>query len=279
MTTEQLEIVADVLAALDADQLELPVLPDMALKIRSLIEDSSSSTGQFVQLVSTDLSISLYIIKVANSAAYCRGRPVANLHDAIPHLGYRMLFNMVMTLTMTKLFRAHSQLINNKLKELWEHSRNLAACCYVLAQQRKYLKQDQAILAGLVHDIGALPLYLYADRHHPNISENELVELTNKFSTSVGIKLLRSWHFPDELVDVIAGNENKKNIVPAGEADYADVVALANQIVMSTADTVSWTNVEAAEALGYFPEDCKNFISNHAGQFAEINEILNIGAV
>ena len=177
MAIEQLEIVDDVFLALHADNLDLPVLPDMALKIRHLIDDPESSVGQFVQLISTDLTITLYVIKLANSAALSRGRPVSNLHDAIPRLGYRALFNMVLTITLTKLFQANSQLINNKLKELWEHSRTLAACCYVLAQQRKQLKPDQALLAGLVHDIGALPLYLYADRHYPSISQNMLDEL------------------------------------------------------------------------------------------------------
>ncbi len=279
MTIEQLEIVDDVFLAIHADKLDLPVLPDMALKIRNLINDPDSSVGQFVQLISTDLTISLYVIKTANSAAFSRGRPVSNLHDAIPRLGYRMLFSMVLTITLTKLFQANSQLISNKLKELWEHSQTIAACCYVLAQQHKKLKPDQALLAGLVHDIGALPLYLYADRHHSEINEEMLDELISQHSTVVGVKLLQSWNFPDEIVDVVSGNKDKKYFAPSGEADYVDVVAMADQIATMSADTVTWANVEAAEALGYYHEDCQNFIANHAEEFASVNEMLGIAKV
>ena len=279
MTREQVEIVGDVISALNADKLDLPVLPDMALKIRNLIDDPDSSVGQFVQLISNDLTISLYLIKTANSAALSRGRPVSNLHDAIPRLGYRLLFSMVLTITMTKLFQASNPLIGRKLKELWEHSRILAACCYVLAQQHKKLKPDQALLAGLVHDIGALPLYLYADRHHPEIQEELLDELIIQHSTVVGVKLLQSWNFPDEIVDVVSGNEDKKYFTPSGEADYVDVVAMANQLTTMSADTVTWANVEAAEALGYYHADCQNFIANHAEQFATVNEMLGITKV
>lgn len=276
MSVEQQEIVAKVLTALEADQLDLPVLPDMALKVRSLLDDPAGSAGQFVRLLSTDLAISLYIIKAANSAALSNGHPVGNLYDAIPRLGYRMLCNMVMNIVMTKLFQARSPLINRKLKELWEHSRIVAANSYVLAQQQSHLKPEDAMLAGLVHEIGALPLYLYADRHHPEIDPATLEGLISKFSASVGIKLLQSWNFPDELIDVVAGHENLRRITRFEEADYVDVLTMANLQMQGTVKAVAWNNVFAAERLGYYPGDCRNFLSNHAEKFAAVNDLLGI---
>ena len=276
VSVEQQAIVDEVLAALEADQLDLPVLPDMALKIRNLLDDPDSSSGQFVQLLSTDLSISLYIIKAANSSALSNGHAVGNLHDAIPVLGYRMLYSMVMDIILTKLFQARSPLINKKLKELWEHSRMVAANCYVLAQQHKYLKPEDAMLAGLVHDIGALPLYLYADRHYPEIDPATLKELISQFSALIGIKLLRSWNFPAELIDVVVANESQRRMSLLGVADYADVVAMATLQIQSAAQPVAWRNVFAAERLGCYPGDCRNFFTNHAEQFAAVNDMLGI---
>jgi len=270
-------IVEEVLSALEADKLDLPVLPDMTRKVRHLICDPDSSTGQFVKLISTDLAISLYIIKAANSAAYAGIRPVANLHDAIPRLGYRLLYSMVMDITLSKLFTAKNPLINRKLKELWERSRTVAATSYVLAQKRNYLKPDDAILAGLVHEIGALPLYLYADRHHSQISAEVLDGLIQKFSPTVGVKLLQSWNFPDELVDVISGNTNQTCIVPFGIADYVDVVIVADLLVQSRTKPINWRNIRSAEALGCYAKDCENFLTTYAEQLAEVNDLLGIG--
>lgn len=278
LNTKQQAIVDKVLAALEADQLDLPVLPDMALKIQNLLADPDSSTERFVQLLSTDLAITLYIIKAANTAALSTGRPVGNLHDAIPRLGYRMLFSMVMHITLTKLFKANSPLINQKLVELWERSRIVAANSYVLAQQKKHLKAEDAMLAGLVHEIGALPLYLYADRNYPEIDAATLESLIGTFSAPVGMRLLQSWNFPDELVNVIADQLSLRRINHSSAADYVDVVAMADLLRQAATKTVAWTNTVAAEKLGYYPGDCKNFFARHAEQLAAANGMLGIGA-
>ena len=279
MNSGQQAVIDEVLAALEADKLDLPVLPDIARKIRDLLDDPDSSLSQFVQLLSTDLSISLYLIKAANSAAFWKGRTVGNLHDAIPLLGYRMLYSMVINITVTKLFQAKNPLINQKLKELWEHSRIVAANCYVLAQQHKRLNPEDAILAGLVHDIGALPLYLYADRHYPGIDQATLEGLISKSSVAVGAKLLRSWNFPDALIDVIAEHDNLRRLTHSGVADYVDVVTMANLQMQGTANTVPWKNVFAAERLGYYVSDCRNFLSNYAKQLSAAYDMLGIGVV
>ncbi len=277
LSAKQQAIVVAVLAALETDQLDLPVLPDMAIKVRNLLDDPDSSTGQFVRLLSTDLAISLYFIKAANSAAFSTGHPVGNVHDAISRLGYRMLYSMVMNITLTKLFQARSSLIDQKLKELWERSRRVAANSYVLAQKTKHLKPEDAMLAGLVHEIGALPLYLYADRCYPGIAPESLEILISTFSAPVGLRLLQSWNFPDELVDVVADQMDLRPMDQAGIADYVDVVTMANLQMQGTTKNIEWKNAFAAGRLGCSPDDCKNIIASHAEQFAAVSGMLGIG--
>lgn len=276
LSVKQKLIVSEVLAALEADQLDLPVLPDMAFKVRSLLDDPDSSTGQFVQLISTDLAITLYIMKAANIAAFSNGQRVGNLHDAILRLGYRMLYSMVLSITLEKLFQAHSPLINQKLQDLWKRSRIVAANSYVVALKKKHLKPEDAMLAGLIHEIGALPLYLYADRHYPEIDEATLENLVGIFSAPVGLKMLQIWNFPDELIDVVADKMDMRRIVQSDKADYVDVVKMANLQRQETSKTVEWINVFAAERLGCYPGDCKNFFANHAEQFAAVKGMLGM---
>lgn len=274
MSAEQQAIVAEVLAALEADRLDLPVLPDIASKVQNLINDPDSSIGQFVQLLSTDLSISLYLIKAANTAVLSNGHYVGNLYDAIPRLGYRALYSLVMNIILTKLFRAKNLPINQKLKELWNQCQKVAANSYVLAQQHKHLKPEDAMLIGLVHEIGTLPLCLYADRHYPRINAKSLEVLISTFSAPISFQLLQSWNFPEELVDVVA---DKVSLLSANETDtpnYVDVVTMANLLTQGATKPIIWKNVIAAERLGYYPSDCKSFFSNHAEQFAVVNAML-----
>lgn len=273
MSTEQ-AIAADVLAALEAGQLDLPILPDMALKIRNLLDNPNVSADHLVRLLAADPVISMHIIKVANSAALSNGHPVGNLRDAIFRMGYRMLRSLVMNITMTKLFQASSPLINQQLKALWEHSRKVAANCYVLAKQHRHLSPEQAMLAGLVHDIGALPLCLYADRQHSHLDQATLEELIRKFAATIGTRLLQSWNFPTELVEIVSGHENLHRTNASGLADYVDVVTMANLQMQETAKFVAWENVSAAARLGYNATACQSFLSSHADQLAAAQGML-----
>lgn len=273
MSTEQ-AIAADVLAALEADKLELPILPDMALKIRNMLDNPNVSTDHFVRALSAELVISMHIIKTANSAALSNGHPVGNLHDAIFRLGYRMLHSLVMNITMTKLFKASSPLISEQLKKLWEHSREVAANSYVLAKQHRHLSPELAMLAGLVHDIGALPLCHYADRHHSHLDQATLEGLTNKFAATISTKLLQRWNFPDELVKAVSDHDNLQRPNDSGLADYADVLTMANLQIYGTSKFVAWENVRAAARLGYNATGCQNFLSDHTEQLAVAQGML-----
>jgi len=273
MNTAQ-TITADVHAALEADQIDLPVMPDMALKVRDMLDNPNVSAGHLVRLLSADPVISMHIIKAANSAALSNGHPVGNLGEAITRLGYRMLRSLIMNITMTKLFQASRPLINQQLKALWEHSREVAANCYVLAKQHRHLSPEQAMLIGLVHDIGALPLCLYADCARSHIDQEKLEELIHRFSTAIGAKLLQKWGFPDELVEAVSGHDNLQRTSASGRADYIDVLTVANLLIQGTARLVAWENVSAATRLGYNATDCQNFLSSHAEQLAVAQGML-----
>jgi HD-like signal output (HDOD) protein len=276
LSHQQQIIILEILDALEADRLDLPLLPDMAFKVRALLDDPDSSISQIEKLLSSDLTISLYLIKAANSAAFSTGQPVSNLHEAIPRLGLQMLYTIVMNITLTKLFKAQSPLINQKLNELWERSRIVAANCYVLAQQKKHLKPEVAMLAGLTHAIGSLPLYLYADRCYPEIDADSLEKLINTFSDPISFRLLQSWNFPDELIDVIANQLGLRHALQSGEADYVDVVTMANLHAQKNPPSVEWRNVFAAERLGYYPGDCKKFFAHHVEELAMANSLLGL---
>lgn len=277
MSATQLQtIAAEVFAALESNQLELPTLPDMALKISKLIDDPNVSTEQIINLLSADQVICTHLIKTANSAALSRGNSVDNVRSAISRLGYRMLRNMVMTITMSRLLKVDSPLINQRLKDLWEHSREVAANSYVLALQQKHLRPEQAMLAGLVHDIGVLPLCIFADRHNPRLDQEDLSGLIRKFSAKVGTKLLESWHFSTELIEVVEGHENLQRDSASNLADYVDIVTMANLQIQGTAKFVAWNNVNASKRLGYNPAESQNFLIAHAEQLAKIRSMLGV---
>ena len=276
ISTEPHTIFAGMIAALKNGHLDLPVLPDMARKVQNLIDDPDAPVSKIVDLLSSDPVVSMHVIKAANSAALSNGRPVNDLRSAVSRLGNRMLRCLVISVTMAPLFQANSPLINRQLIKLWKHSREVAARSYLLAQRQRHLKPEVAMLAGLVHDIGALPLYLYADRGHSHFDQSALEQLVDEFSALAGTRLLQSWNFPEELVAVVAEHEDLYRVNDSGIADYVDVVTVANLQIPGAACFIAWKNIFAAERLDYYAADCRNFLSNHAEQLAATRDMLGI---
>ncbi|MDD2701863.1 MAG: HDOD domain-containing protein [Sideroxydans sp.] len=278
MQAEQLEaIVSEVDEALDSGSFDLPTFPDIAIKVRDLIDDPNVSADQLVNLLTADPVITAHIIKAANTAALSGGGArVDTMRAAISRLGYRLLRNLVITVTVSKLFKASSPLIDRKLKQLWERSRIVAANSFVIALHQRHLKPEQAMLAGMVHNLGSLPLCIYADRHHPRLEADALEALLRRFGTKVGIKLLDNWHFPQEMLDVVSGYENLQRQNESGLPDYADVVTVASLQATGTAKFVAWQNVSAASRLGCTPESCFSFNDNHAEQLNIAFEMLGL---
>lgn len=278
MVAEQLDaIAAEVDEAINSGSFDLPTFPDIAMKIRDLIDDPNVSADQLINLLGADPVITAHIIKAANTAAASGGGArVETVRAAVSRLGYRMLRNLVITVTLGKLFKAGSPIIDRKLRQIWERSRIVAAHSFVIALHQRHLKPEQAMLAGMIHNLGALPLCIFADRHHPRLDADALDALLRRFSTRVGVKLLDNWHFPKEMVDVIAGYENLQRQNGDGLADYTDVVTVATLQSSGSAKFVAWQNVSAAGRLGCTPESCFSFSENHAAQLNIAFEMMEL---
>lgn len=272
---EQQSFLEELLACIDSKEIALPTLPDAALKLRKLIDDPNVSASQIVLAISGDPIISAQVIKTANSAAFSDKPPVASVQDAVSRLGYRLLHNIVLGLTVGEMFRSANPVINRRLKAVWEHCRGVAAISYVIALRQKHLQPDHAMMAGLIHDIGAIPVCLFAAKKGMSPDAETLDALIRKCHEQVGLRLLKNWNFPRDLIDVAAGHEDFHREVE--RADYADVVAVANMQERGTAKITAWDNVAAAKRLGMTVEECRNFLERYAGQVSVAQSLLGMG--
>ena len=113
------------------------------------------------------------------------------------------------------------------MKDLWVHSSYVAAISAVLAHKTPGFDPDRAMLAGLIHDIGIVPILTYADKQ-PEILENprDLAGTIKQLRSEIGVQIIRKWDFPDDFEDVI---NNAENWYREGSEtpDYTDIVMIA----------------------------------------------------
>jgi putative nucleotidyltransferase with HDIG domain len=248
--TEQETFYKEIIADLENGTLVLPTLPEVALKVRDVVDDPDASSAKLADIIVTDPALSTRLLKVANSALY-RGRyPVESVQMAVSRLGLTMVRNLVTSLVMEQMFQATSNRLEKRLHDLWEHSTEVAAISQVIASKQPGIKGDEAMLAGLIHDIGVLPILMKAEDSPAILQDTALLDsLIIRLHTRIGAAILRSWKFPESLIAVAAEHENYNR--DAGNVpDLVDIIQVANiQSYMNTNKALSEIQLQSIKAF------------------------------
>ena len=207
--------------------LKLPTIPDVALKIRRAINDEKANSAKISRVVQLDPAITARLVQIANSPLFRGRKKIESCPEALTRLGLRATQDIVTSLSLKAVFKARSPMIRRLMCDLWAHSSYVAAISAVLAHKTPGFDPDRAMLAGLIHDIGVVPVLTYADRL-PSLTHNpdDIDTAISKLRAIVGIMIMRKWNFPADFDDVILNAENwQRDGKP--EADYADVVIIS----------------------------------------------------
>ena len=246
--------VNELIQDLESGNLQLPTLPEVALRVRDVVDDENASANQIAEIIAQDAALSARLLQVANSPLYRGRQEIDRLSMVVSRLGNKLVRNLVTSQVMKQMFQATNDMVDKRLRAVWEHSVQVAAIARVLAANTPGVMPDQAMLAGLLHDIGTLPILYRAEERDELLDTPGLLdELIMRLHTRIGGAILKHWKFPDMLVAVAAEHENLERDHP-GPADLIDVVQVAN--LQSHMDTdhplaiVDWSNVSAFQRLG-----------------------------
>ncbi|MDH3353967.1 MAG: HDOD domain-containing protein [Chromatiales bacterium] len=249
--------VKEVISELKKGTLKLPTLPDVAMRVRQAIDDEHSTSNDIASVISSDPALSARLILMANSAMMRGQSDIEDLNHVVNRLGLKMIRDLVTSIVVKQMFVSNSPATEKRLRASWEHSTSVAAICHVLAAQYTNLQPEQAMLAGLVHDIGALPIITKAEKF-PELLENEdlLNKIITKLHTTLGRIILTAWGFPDELIQAASEHENLTR--DSKTTDFVDVVTVANlQSYVGTDHPLTkkdWSTIPAFGKLGLSPE-------------------------
>lgn len=184
------------------NDLQVPTLPDVAIRLRRALQQDIS-IADAAKIVNLDPVIASKLIQVANSPLHRTINPISNSHDAINRLGFRTTQNLVTSISLHNLFRCNSKRLNNRIQQLWKQSIQIASLSYTLASLTHVINPDEALLAGLTYNIGALPIITYAEPlKEASYSDQELDQTIEILQGLVGSYILKKWHFPENLQQI-----------------------------------------------------------------------------
>lgn len=111
MTEKAEQFFSELKSAVESDQLVLPTLPEVALKIREAVESEDTSAQQVAEIMTQDASLSARLIQVSNSPLYRSRTPIEDLQMAVTRLGIRMVKDLVVSLAMKQIYQATSDVL------------------------------------------------------------------------------------------------------------------------------------------------------------------------
>ena len=207
-------------------KLIIPSLPDVSLKLRAAVQQEIG-IQEAVKIINLDSIISSKIIQIVNSPLYRGVNPISTSLDAISRLGLTTTRNLVTSISMQNIFSSPNKQLNNKMHLLWEKSIQVSSISHTLASITKIVNPDEALLAGLIHNIGSLPVIIFADSlSADDYTDKELNQTVFALQGQLGNIILEKWKFPETLIRIPVHAENWF-YTNDKELDLSDIVLLA----------------------------------------------------
>ena len=210
------------------NKLSLPSLPQVAIKLRKAMENPDIGVKEVISIVQVDAPIVAKLIQVSNSALYAPTSQIKNCHDAVTRLGLETTRKLVMGISVKQLFQCKSPELMSKMQQLWKQSLHVSSLSFVLAQEAGGVNPEDALLAGLICDIGAIPLIHFAEQHpesYPNLDDLQLV--MPYLNPPVGSLVLHTLGFSKEITDIPKHAEDWYYESDSDKLTLIDVVILA----------------------------------------------------
>lgn len=244
---------------LDANRLVLPTLPDVALKVRDAVARGDATSQELADMIVTDAALSARLILVANSPLYRGSVEVSTIQMAVTRLGSTTIRTLITSLVMQQMFSPTVPLLEQYFREIWEQGVTVSAITRALVSFVPHLNPDEAMLAGLIHQIGKLPiLMLVEDIPEFRDSPSRLSKLLEKAHPAIGKIIMDTWDFPNDLKLVASEYVNFQRS-SEDKADYVDLVQVAFlQSVAGTdhpASRIDWKTVPSFAKIGLEPDD------------------------
>jgi len=262
----------------------LPTLPHILIKLIRACNDDNVSLEQISTIIEKDPSLSGKILRLVNSAYYALPRKIGTIKQAVGYLGTNTTKNTAISASVLRAFDRTAGNATMNLKRFWWHSLRCAVTARLLARELRYPGPEEAFLAGLLHDIGRLVLWVnfkeeygallreYMDRPDLLLAGEIRLGLNH---CEVGAWLLQRWNLQSFVSDaVLYHHEPVERIV--GAFSLVKIIFAANTLSQGPANSPDKDLQMAGKVLG-LSRDVLEIIQNQADEeVVEVAQSLDI---
>jgi HD-like signal output (HDOD) protein len=271
--------VSELAREVSGGRIELPSCPDVAVRVRKVLADENVSNEQIARVVSSDAGLAARVFTLANSAALSRGgRPVTDMKTAVNRIGHNNVRTAAVSFAIAQLRRANElKHISQELEQLWHEATLTAALAHAVASRSQGISPDEAMLAGLMHNVGKIYVLARAHRFEALFKDKAaLAQVMRDWHANIGRAIVENWAFPEHISNAIGDQEDIERSVEKGDlTDVLIVAVMMSTFMGQTADMeLNMQGVQSFWRLQLNNDKCKYIMNDCAEEISALRSAL-----
>jgi HD-like signal output (HDOD) protein len=216
-TREAVEALHKIVNEAEVGELSFPTSLDASRRVMKAVENPDLGLSDLAKIVVAEPLLSAKVIRLSNSVALNpTNQTVRDVKHAVMRVGMDPIKSLAMVLIMDQLRQAQRHSGCRELSNrLWERSVHVAALSFVVARKLTKLNPDEAMFAGIVHDLGRFYLLSRA-ADYPALLEDQvtLAETINDLCDRASTMVLNRLNLPESVVKAVAAASHYSGSMP-----------------------------------------------------------------
>ena len=190
----------------------LPLYPAIAAELVRSVEREDISATELGRQIARDAALASHLLRLVNSPYYGLSRRIGTVTDAVAVLGFNMVRRIITSVVMLRPVLAYLP-DSPATRAFWRHQLLCAGFARLVHQRSQADGDEVAYMAGLLHDVGRLALFVrgpesYAEFFEPPFDDEYMLVAAEqqRFGfdhAQAGGALLHYWNVPEAIATAV----------------------------------------------------------------------------
>lgn len=266
------------------DVTQLPSLPHVLLQLLDACNRAEPDFAAIAAIVAKDTALSAKLLGLVSSPAYPRRARIEGIEPMIAAIGIDAIKSIAVSASVYHVFSQLGASTLHDLKRFWRHALMSAELARRIAQKIAYPQAEEAYLAGLIHDVGRLLLWVNFPREYPSLMLDDVDEarviINGDYNgpvhhAEIGAWLIDNWNLPSLMADAVRyHHEPGERLLDAHE--LIKITHLANQLSQESTFSGTVPLNDAALLFGFGNDDLAELLTGGLKALTEAQRSLEI---
>lgn len=245
--------VALLAAEVSNGQVELPAFPEVVARVKSALSRDDVTPVMIARVVASEAGLAARLMTMANSVIMNpSGNTITELKTAVVRIGYNNVRTTAVAYAVGKLKQADElQPIRRELELFWNEATMTATLAWAIARRVPNINADEAMLAGLVHNIGKVYILSRSQRMSGGaFNVADITAIVRDWHANVGRAIAENWGFAPNIVAAVGEQDESDRVLR--QPDMSDVLQAAVRLYQSGIDAQGVSQEDGLQKVSVF---------------------------